>query len=86
MEENEGLLLIHLVRDYYMNEFSNFSLGDISEDEKYALFENAVMGIMYAIVLNFEETGNETYLAGLIKAENLQSITGIIRHGYNQVN
>ncbi|MCW3090576.1 MAG: hypothetical protein JWP81_1645 [Ferruginibacter sp.] len=80
MEENEGLPLIQYVRDYYMNTFMNYSLGDISEDDPFELFYFSVMGNMYQMVL----AENDSYLANLIKAESLESLKDVTRLGYSQ--
>jgi len=81
MDENPGLPLIHLVRDYYMNTFTNYSLGDLSQEDKFTLFYLSMMGILYQYLLSNQ---NE-YIVGLIKeAESLNAIDGIIRLGYEQ--
>ncbi len=81
MEHTEGLSLINLVRDYFMNTHIDYEIENITEEGRLTLFHNAIMGIMYGIVLN----ESESYLAKLIEAETPQSLANVIKLGYDQV-
>ncbi len=80
MEHTEGLPLIQLVRDYFMNTHIDYEIENITQEGRFTLFHNVIMGIMYGIALN----ESESYLAKLIQAETPQSLASIIKQGYDQ--
>lgn len=80
MEATQRLPLIQLVRDYFMNTHIDYEIENITREGRFTLFHNSIMGIMYGIVLN----ESESYLAKLIQAETFQSLSGVIKFGYDQ--